>query len=334
MKQKKVSHTVFLLVLLFLAVLFLFPGASVQPAKAATKSVPRLYVKGNHLEDKNGKTVQLKGVSTHGIAWYPQYVNKKAFKTLKKDWHANTIRLAMYTEEYGGYTSGGDQKELKKLIKKGVRYATDLGMYVIIDWHILNDNDPLTHQEDAEKFFKWAAKTFRKNTNVLFELCNEPHWVSWKDYIRPYAAKITKIIRKYHKTAVIIVGTNTWSQDVDEVIGNTLPDKNTVYTLHFYAATHGDDLRKKMENALKAKVPVFISECSICEASGNGTIDKTSAKKWFSLIKKYHVSYIAWNLSNKDEASSLIAPTCSKLSGWKPKELSATGKWFRKQMRK
>lgn len=56
----------------------------------------------------------------------------------------------MYTEEYNGYCSGGNQAELKKLIDKGVRYATELGMYVIIDWHVLNDRTP---EETSERSY-------------------------------------------------------------------------------------------------------------------------------------------------------------------------------------
>lgn len=303
-------------------------------SRQAAKKNPALQVEGNHLTDGKGHTVRLKGVSTHGLAWYPQYINKKAFKRLRDDWKANTIRLALYTEEYNGYLTGGDQAAQRKLIDKGVRYATELGMYVIIDWHILNDNNPGTHLKEAKSFFKTMAKKYRNHTNVLFEVCNEPHWVSWEQDIRPYAAKITKVIRKYNKNAVIIVGTNTWSQDVDDVIGHRLKDKNTVYTFHFYAATHGDDLRHKLESALSAGIPVFVSECSICDASGNGGIDKASASQWFSLLDRYQVSYVAWNLSNKDETSALINSGCSKLSGWKTSDLSDTGKWFRKRMRR
>ncbi len=299
----------------------------------ASKKIPALKVEGNHLTDGKGHTVRLKGVSTHGLAWYPQYVNKKAFKRLRDDWKANTIRLALYTEEYNGYLAGGDQAAQRALIDKGVRYATELGMYVIIDWHILNDNNPNTHLAEAKKFFKAMAKKYKNHTNVLFELCNEPHWVSWEQDIRPYAAKITKVIRKYNKNAILIVGTNTWSQDVDDVIGHRLKDKNTVYTFHFYAATHGEDLRRRLESALSAGIPVFVSECSICDASGNGSIDKASASQWFSLLDRYKVSYVAWNLSNKDETSALLKPGCSKLSGWKSSDLSETGKWFRKRMR-
>ena len=111
-------------------------GSSSRPASGG------LRVSGTTLTDASGNAVQLRGVSTHGLAWFPEYVNKEAFETLRDDWGANVVRLAMYTEEYGGYCNGGDKEALKQLIDDGVSYATELGMYVIIDWHILSDGNP------------------------------------------------------------------------------------------------------------------------------------------------------------------------------------------------
>lgn len=45
-----------------------------------------LHVDGTSLVDANGNPVQLRGVSTHGISWFPQYVNQDAFATIKNDW--------------------------------------------------------------------------------------------------------------------------------------------------------------------------------------------------------------------------------------------------------
>lgn len=83
-------------------------------------SAGRLHVKGTKLVDKKGHEVQLRGVSTHGLSWYPQYVNDKCFAQLHDKWGANVVRLAMYTEEYNGYCSGDakNRSDLKKLIKK------------------------------------------------------------------------------------------------------------------------------------------------------------------------------------------------------------------------
>ncbi len=292
-----------------------------------------LHVSGTNLVDANGNVVQLKGASTHGLSWFPEYVNKAGFQTLRDDWGANVIRLALYTEDYNGYLTGGNQTELKNLIDNGVNYATELGMYVIIDWHILSDGNPTTHQSEAIEFFSEMSEKYAGYDNVLYEICNEPQGSDWNSVIKPYAEKVISAIRENDSDAVVIVGTNTWSQDVDAVIGNEIDDPNVMYTLHFYAATHGDSLRQKMVSALEAGVPVFVTECSICESSGNGNIDYDSASAWLNLMNQYNVSYVAWNLSNKSEAAALISSSSSSLSGWSTDELTATGKWFRQAMR-
>ena len=289
-----------------------------------------LHVVGTDLVDAKGNKIQLKGPSTHGIQWFPQYVNKEAFKTFRDDWGANVIRLAMYVRE-GGYLEG-NKEEFKKKIDDGVRYATELGMYVIIDWHVLAFN-PNECKNEAIAFFEEMAKKYCNNNNVIYEICNEPTGSEWNSQIKPYAESVISAIRKYDNDALVLVGTNTWSQDVDAVIGNKLSDHNCMYVLHFYAATHRDDLRNKLKRAVENGVPVFVSECSICDASGNGGIDYNSAAEWAKLFKQYNISYIAWNISNKGETSALISPSCNKTSGWTVDELSETGKWWRKLMR-
>ncbi len=289
-----------------------------------------LRVSGTDLVDKNGKYIQLRGVSTMGLQWFPQYVNYDAFKTLRDDWGANLVRLAMYTHE-GGYCSGANKEGLENLIDEGVKAATDLSMYVIIDWHVLNERSPLTYQSQAEAFFKKMAKKYANHNNVIYEICNEPNGTPWAD-VKKYAEKIVPIIREYDKNAIIVIGTPTWSQLDGMESGNDLPkidQKNIMYTCHFYAATHKDDLRNKVRTAIKNGVPVFITEFSICDASGNGGIDYTSATEWANLIKEYNLSYAGWSLCNKNETSALISPGCSKTSGWATSELSETGKWLR-----
>lgn len=289
----------------------------------------QLSVSGTDLVDRNGAKYQLKGVSTHGLQWFPQYVSKDAFKTLRDEWGANVIRLAMYTGE-GGYCSGADKSSMETLVSQGVEACTELGMYVIIDWHILSDGNPNTYKSDAIAFFDKMSKTYSKNVNVIYEICNEPNGnVDWNT-IKQYADEVIPVIRNNAPNAIILVGTPTWSQEVDKVAANPVANpKNVMYTLHFYAATHKDDLRNRLKTALAAGTPVFISEFSICDASGNGGIDYDSAKAWKDLINSYNISYAGWNLSNKSETSSLIASGCSKTSGWSTDDLSETGKWLR-----
>lgn len=288
----------------------------------------RLQVSGTKLTDESGNIIQLRGVSTHGISWFPDYVNYDAFATLRDDWGANVVRIAMYPEEYNGYLSGGDKAALKQIIDNGVNYATELGMYVIIDWHVLN-YAPSRHTQETCDFFAEMASKYSDHDNVIYEICNEPVGADWNSDIKPYAETVIGTIRQFDDHALILVGTNTWSQDVDSVVGNTLDDGNVMYVAHFYAGTHKENIRNKISTALNAGVPVFISECSICDASGNGGIDYASASEWLDFMNSNQLSFIAWSLSNKAETSALISSGCSAKSGWSDGDLSETGRWFK-----
>ena len=290
----------------------------------------RLSVRGTRLVNSNGKTVILKGVSTHGINWFPQYVNKSAFKSLRDDWGVNCIRLAMYTEEYNGYCSGGNQAELRKLINNGVKYATELGMYVIIDWHILSDGNPVKNKKQAISFFKYMAKKYKNQNNIFYEICNEPNGGTSWNTIKSYASSVIKTIRKYDKKNIILVGTPTWSQDVDVAADSPIKGySNIMYTFHFYAATHGDSYRQKVQAAIQKGLPVFVSEFGISESSGNGRIDKNEANKWMQFLKKNKISYVCWSLCNKNESCSLLKSSCIRTGNFKKSDLSQAGLWYK-----
>ena len=287
----------------------------------------KLHVDETQLVDKNNEPYQLYGMSTHGIAWFPTFINEKAFTTLRDSWNTNCVRLAMYTYENGGYCNGGNKSNLKKLIQNGVSYATNLGMYVIIDWHVLNDRNPLTYLDDAKDFFAEMSKKYAKQDNVIYEICNEPNDCSWTD-ITDYAKEIIPIIRKNKKDAIILVGTPTWSQDVDEATYEPLAFDNIMYVVHFYAATHTYSLREKVENAIQYGTPVFISEFGMCTADGKGKNNFKQAQMWFDLIDKYKLSYFCWNLSNGRDTCCVLKPTAHKTSDWSDDDLSEAGAWI------
>ncbi|RGS40679.1 endoglucanase [Coprococcus eutactus] len=292
----------------------------------------QLSVKGTDIVDESGSKYQLKGVSTHGITWFPDYVNKDAFQSIRDDWDANLVRLAMYTDtgDSNGYCSGGDKDSIRGLVDAGVTAATELGMYVIIDWHILNDNNPNSHIDDAKEFFDDVSAKYSSNHNVIYEICNEPNGgTSWAD-IKSYAETIIPVIRKNDKNAIIIVGTPNWSQDVDIVSEDPITGyDNIMYAVHFYAATHKDDLRNKVKTAISNGLPVFVSEFSLCDASGNGGIDYDSSDVWFDLINDNNLSYASWSLCNKNETSALIKPDSTATSTITIDDLSDTGKYVR-----
>lgn len=346
MRSRRVWQRIVAMLMIFAMV---FTVAAVQPeceALAATKTPVathgRLSVKGADLVDAKGRKFQLRGISTHGINWdvgYP-YVNKAAFQTLRDDWGANAVRLAMYTSEYNGYCSGGSKAALRTQIYKGVQYATELGMYVIIDWHILNDGNPMAQVTEARKFFGWMAGKYKNQKNIIYEICNEPNGCSWST-IKKYATQVIKSIRKKDKNAVIVVGTPSWSQLGSDGTHNEVADnpikgyKNIMYSLHFYANewSHNRYLPAKLTYARKKGIAVMVTEFGMSAASGGGGISSANTGKWLTRLDKYNISYFCWSLSNKNESCSLLSSKTKKTSRWKTTELSAAGRYIRSKYR-
>ena len=306
------------------------PGKGAGQGNAADSAMPGpLSLAGTQLTDSGGNPVQLRGISTHGLAWYPDYVNEACIRQFREDWGMNVIRLAMYTAESGGYCTGGDKEGLKSLVKNGVEYATACGMYVIIDWHILSDGNPNTYIKEAKAFFQEMSQEYADYTNVIYEICNEPNGgTSWSQ-VKSYAEEVISVIRENDEDGIILVGTPNWCQYVDQAAADPITGyENIMYTLHFYAATHTDSLRKAMVNAVEAGLPIFVSEYGICDASGNGAIDENQADKWVETMNEHGISYVAWNLSNKSETSAILKSSCGKVSGFAGEDLSDSGRWL------
>ncbi len=287
-----------------------------------------LEIKNNTLVNEKGNMIQLKGMSTHGIQWYGKFANEEMIKKLRDEWNSNLFRIAMYTEE-GGYIN---DKSIKNKVEDVVDTAIKLDMYVIIDWHILSDGDPLKHKEEAKEFFKEVSQKYKNKPNVIYEICNEPNGnVTWDNNIKPYAEEVINVIRENSKNSIIIVGTGTWSQDVDKAANNPLNDKNVMYALHFYSGTHTEWLRNRAKDAL-TKIPLFVSEWGVSDASGNGGVYLDEARKWIDFMNENNLSWANWALSDKNESSALL------LEGTQPNNLedsslSESGKFIKEVMK-
>lgn len=317
------------------------PAATVPPAPSDPKGTTpvsqhgQLSVKNGQLVDKSGKGYQLRGMSTHGLTWFPEFVNESAFKTLRDDWNTNVVRLAMYVDEWGnGQCYMGNKSGSLELLEKGVDICIKLDMYVIIDWHVLNPGDPSKYTNEAKSFFETVSKRYAKYPNVIYEICNEPNGgASWSSNIKPYAEKIIPVIRKNAPNSVIIVGTPTWSQEIDKPLSDPLNYKNVMYAFHFYAATHAG-LRSNVENCVAQGLPVFVSEFGTCDASGGGANDFNETQKWLSYFDKQGISYCNWSICNKDETCSVLRPGTSANGNWSESDLTENGKWIRNWLRK
>ncbi|MBQ4275214.1 MAG: glycoside hydrolase family 5 protein [Lachnospiraceae bacterium] len=297
----------------------------------------KLHVEGKNLVDASGKPVVLKGISTHNLNEYPDYVNEAAFKQFRDEYNVNIMRLAMYAafaDNNPGYADSDDEHraKLEELILKGVKICADLGLYCLVDWHILFDYNPNMHTDMAIRFFKNIAPKLKDYDNVIYEICNEPNMnmetkeeTTWED-VKRYANQVIPEIKNIDHEKVIIVGTPTWSQRVDTASDSPLEYDNIMYALHFYADTHRDKLRDICKYARRKNLPIFVTEFGVGRADGDGDINDEESAKWLDLLDSEKISRVIWNLSNKNETSSILVPTCTKTYGFAEEDLTECGK--------
>ncbi len=289
----------------------------------------QLSVKGTDLVDKNGKPVQLRGVSTHGIQWFPAFANKEVFRYLRDEWKINVIRLAMYSGAGEGYTDA-TKAGIEQTVQNAVDAAIELDMYVIVDWHVLQDQSPQVRKADSLRFFKYMSEKYADYPNIIYEICNEPNgYATWSGDVKPYAEEVIPVIRANDPDSVIIVGTPTWSQDIDKALADPLSYENVMYALHYYAATHTDWLRDRLKSCYNSGLPVMVTEFGNCDASGNGRNDFEQGRKWLELLDSLNISYMNWSLCDKAEAASLLKPGASPTGGWNDSNLTDNGKFMR-----
>jgi len=122
------------------------------------------------------------------------------------------------------------------------------------------------------------------------------------------------------------VGTPHWDQDVHIAADDPIKGfDNLMYTLHFYAATHKDELRKRADYALDKGLPLFVSESAGMEASGDGPIDYDSWNTWINWMKKNQISWITWSIADKDETCSMLNKSADSKGNWKVADLKESG---------
>merc|ERR1719464_1687401 len=168
--------------------------------------------------------------------------------------------------------------------------------------------------------------------NVLFEVHNGPLRQDWSAIIKPYHEKLVSTIRRSSGN-VIILGTRSWSQEVEEASRNPVVGTNLAYTVHFRAATHKAWLRRKVERALANGVAIFATEWGTCGASGDGALDLVETQAWLDFLDKHGISDANWAIGDKEEACAALRPGASGRGGWQPHELTTSGAFVRAGLR-
>jgi endoglucanase len=317
------------------------PAGSIAGASTPVSRHGQLHVCGRRLCDEAGGHVQLRGMSTHGTQWYAGCINARSLDALADSqgaggWGADVLRVSTYVQE-GGYAT--NPRLFTKRAARMVRQATARGLYVVIDWHLLDPGDPFVNLARAKRFFGAMTQRFADQDNVLYEIANEPNGVPWSR-IRSYAEELIPVIRAADPDAPILVGTAGWSSfgvsdghDPRQVVRNPVRADNIAYTFHFYAASHGADYRKALARASR-RLPVFVTEFGTQRYTGNGPNDFASAGRYLALMRKRGISWVSWNYSDDWRSGAAFETgTCPDGPFDTDAVLKPAGEWVRDRIR-
>lgn len=290
----------------------------------------QLAVEGNKLVGNNGVPVQLRGLSSHGLRWYYEYLNYPALKYLKNS-GANVCRLAAYTEPKGAYLD--DPEHTLKTLYLAIENALAADMYTLVDWHILNDSNPNLHTAKAIEFFDTVSTQYANNPGIIYEICNEPSGTTtWAD-VSKYANQVIPVIRKNSPNAIIIVGTPSNCTDLHSVVSAPLEFENIMYSYHMYTAFSQGGYVYEIPKALDANLAVFVSEWGINYEPGQEEENYKRAREFLDFLDKHSISWAFWSLSNKDEVYSVLKPDSARLSAWTDEDFSRSGKFILDEFR-
>ena len=325
-------------------------AALVAACSPADKSVQSLEVNGTRLcFADNGTPAVFDGISFGWHNLWPRFYNKEAVVRLASEYDVKLVRAAIGADDHaladkpgchGGYMSEPDFA--LECLYEVIDGAIESGIYVIVDWH-----SHTLHTREACEFFRTVATKYAGVPNVIYELFNEPvsrafeaeHSYSdlgdpeamagyWKD-LKAYAAACIDVIRSCENgyEPLILMGCPCWDQRIDMPAADPIEGYgNIMYTVHYYAATHKDELREATLRALEAGTPVFISECAACEASGNGPMDMESWETWASLARENGLSIARWSISDKNETCSMFTPEALSEGPWTADVIKPWGK--------
>jgi hypothetical protein len=288
-------------------------GGTAATAQAPeVPATPWLHVEGNQIKDPAGNVVILRGVATADIgsveAWeggitqmIDRLTNASDTQGCSPGWYTRVIRMTISppdgdTTTPTQYRPGTNYYET--LLRPAVDHATQKGLYVIIDWHYIADTSK--HRETTTQFWTDIAPRFANDSNVLFELYNEPvNSGSWP-LLRPDMQMWADLVRAAAPQNLILVGTPNWCQVVGPTATNPLTGDNLVYVAHMYPQHWvNTGLRAQITQAA-AVHPVFVTEWGFedsADAVLGGTVT-SYGNPFKNFVEANKLSWIAWCASS------------------------------------
>jgi hypothetical protein len=249
----------------------------------SSASTPALHVEGNKIKDASGNTVILRGVSMIDVGaedqWYggvykniDRITNKNDSSGSSPGWYTKVIRIPVIPYDSGFQSPVpfrvGDDTLYTTLLRPVVDYCKQKDVYVILDWHYIDHTN--SHVQTTSDFWRYMAPKFANDTNVLFELYNEPidggDAAAWNT-TRQNMQNWYNIVRAAAPNNLILVGTPNWCQVLSPVINNPINGTNVVYVSHIYPSHWKYQWFRDELDALYKVYPIIMTEWGFSQSN-------------------------------------------------------------------
>ena len=242
--------------------IILFASVFLHSTPIVHAALSPLHVVGTHLLDASGNTVILHGVNFDVCEQYG-HISQQQFNIIKS-WGCNVVRLNVECYELEAHhNSDGSINSASMLtwIDNCVSYATSAGLYVILNgFHTStgpsgsNPSIPNNHL-DYYMTHDWTwsqwlnlwnqyAARYVGYSNIMYELINEPLYVSASDY-QSHMRQAIDQIRYQNPNSICVVQTSSsvdwegWSFNFEKT--NPISRSNVIYSYHLYGGNCQDN---------------------------------------------------------------------------------------------
>jgi hypothetical protein len=274
-----------------------------------SKKLPLMMVRGNRFVSERGDTVLFRGVSIsdpdkieHQGRWSKEhFVKVKEFGTM-------LVRIPVHPISWRERTPA----TYLALLDQAVQWCTELGMYVIIDWHSIGNlemelfQDPMyaTSKTETYEFWRTIARHFKGNNTVAFyELFNEPtlyrgelgsmSWSEWK----MINEKIIGLIRAYDPEKIPLVAGFDWAYDLTPLNFEPINAQGIGYVTHPYPHKRTPPYEPKWDEDFgfaAQQYPVIATEIGFT-MGGEGLKDNGDyGKAIIHYLEGRGISWVAW----------------------------------------
>ena len=256
-----------------------------------------------------GETVLFRGLSVADpdkLAGQGRW-NRELFAAVK-DMGANLVRLPVHPAAWRGRTPA----EYLKLLDQAVDWCTELGIYVIIDWHSIGNlksgmfQAPMYDTSAAETlaFWRTIARHFQgHNTVAFYELFNEPThfngmlgrmtWTEWRELNE----EMIGVIRFWDKETIPLVAGFDWAYDLDHIRYEPVRADGIGYVTHPYANKRSQPWEPKWEENFAfaaGRYPLIATEWGFNLKPDEVVDDNHYGNRLTRFLEQHGISWTAW----------------------------------------